>query len=723
MAARLSKKGIVVLVLGVFFILLPALIFTVYMLSRPTTPVGPDDTEAANECGCVGCCCNGVRYMPDGSEGPMPWCGNIGGGGDRPCRCDGNNVVCEDTACPGQCRDGVCTGEVGGNCRCESGTANGGCGSGCTFDNPSVSTGNILWCSGGTATQQPLVPGHVCYTPCSDTCPSTPPASLCTDGYRPKQGSSGLTCNCANNENEYTVNFGQNCGACSNPVGCCGCCERIPTDDPPSNQCDHGHLDIPVAGTRYTAGSVVTIEGWAADDDGIDTSRIEVFVDGTKVGNATAENACPTKRQDLCPPNNSFPNPVAWTYNWTVPASTTERTYQISVRWYDNEGITGSNCQGSTNIIGTPQLVYTRARGRVYCQDTGGPIYPIPGARIQFYKDGITQTETLTTDSDGYFISAANTTQLSHGSFAVRLQSIPSGGVIQATGRNYSDMSGPVRNTEVCTRGTCSQCSSQYEMCSGFTEGTNYGFQFIYSDCSLPPEEDEYVCWDTGCTNGETCNDGTTCVNNRCVNTECPDKPDCNCSDWSITKVGDPVCYEGKDIYAEVSYVIRVTNNSNTSQILESVVDTLDSKVDPSWLKQGSIQPPYGQIQGSRISWLLAGSDEVNATFSAGESRQFSYAIRIPIDQFGVYENVVIATPAYGEPVTADEELDIVCDVIIPETGLFDSTLAKVGAGLLLISISGIYMMSDGFDNVAIKIFSPREKIKRNRERFEKRVV
>ncbi len=295
---------------------------------------------------------------------------------------------------------------------------------------------------------------------------------------------------------------------------------------------------------------------------------------------------------------------------------------------------------------------YLQVQGRVYCQDENGPIYPIPNAAIQFYKHNAGVNEDMTTGEDGNFQSAANTTQLSDGGFAVRLVSIPDGGEIEETGALYADMEGPVLNTTICDQGTCNECGTSYEQCDGLSSGINYGFQWIYSNCGPPPNPD-----------------------------------------WDIDKVGTPVCYEEgtEAVYIDIEYVIEVTNVAEGGD-LEYVRDEYDEKIRREWII--STSPQASQITAEYIQWDIP---EGERTFAEGESRQFSYKIRIPLinnkDLLGEQlTNHVVAHLSEGEDIHAYEDILIGCD--LPPTGLLDNTLARIAlGGILLILGFGSYQM------------------------------
>jgi hypothetical protein len=84
---------------------------------------GGGDDGGGDSCdGATNTCCDGDRYMSDGSIGPEPWCGTIGSETiDGPCNCDGSTLSCtpcgDGTVCQGgSCVPGTSSCTVDGSC-------------------------------------------------------------------------------------------------------------------------------------------------------------------------------------------------------------------------------------------------------------------------------------------------------------------------------------------------------------------------------------------------------------------------------------------------------------------------------------------------------------------------------------------------------------------------------------------------------------------------------
>jgi hypothetical protein len=290
---------------------------------------------------------------------------------------------------------------------------------------------------------------------------------------------------------------------------------------------------------------------------------------------------------------------------------------------------------------------YLNVQGKVYCQDENGPVYPIQGAQVLFYKDGApegSKSETLVTGEEGFFNSASGVTETTYGGFAVRLQSIPQDGVIEETGIAYSDMTGPVLNADVCNSGACDHCGDQYEMCGGLKKGANAGFQWVYGNCQQ----------------------------------EAPNP------DWDIEKKGTPVCYEEGTtaVYVDIDYVIEVTNVKAGGD-LEYVRDEYDEQINSEWII--STNPQASEITEEYIQWTIPQGER---TFEEGESREFTYKVRIPLYNnrhiLGEHlQNHVVAHLSEGEDIHAYEEILVGCD--LPDTGLFDNTAGRLALGAILL--------------------------------------
>jgi hypothetical protein len=225
------------------------------------------------------------------------------------------------------------------------------------------------------------------------------------------------------------------------------------------------------------------------------------------------------------------------------------------------------------------------------------------------------------------------------------------------------------------------------------------------------------ICGDgiLGNTPGEQCELGDLgdCTWDVCNHTTCT-CPSTN-PDWSITKVGVESCVEVEEtVEGKATYTITVRNIGDAQGNIDRVVDVLDSKVLEGYIFNISGDGTYSSGQ---ITWDLEGEDEI---FSVDETQTFTYYIQVPSTGFGTYENTVTAYPSEGDSFSAEEEVDIDCDIpdeppVVPETGLFDSSLAKIVAGFVLITIG----FSWNKINYSVKEYVSDQRIKR----FENKVA
>jgi len=237
-----------------------------------------------------------------------------------------------------------------------------------------------------------------------------------------------------------------------------------------------------------------------------------------------------------------------------------------------------------------------------------------------------------------------NETQLADGPFNVELLPLPDGEL--DNGWSYSDMGVPELNTSLCPS-TCSGCSGDYSSCASLTDGaTTYGFRWVYRTCSGQPSN----------------------------------------PDWDIEKTGSVVCYEEgtESVYAEVTYVIEITNTQDGG-VLEYVRDEYDEQIQQSWIL--STQPVASEITSTYIQWDIPVGEQM---FEEGESREFRYTARVPRELFGEeLENHAIGHLGTDEELHAYEDVFVVCG--LPDTGIFDSTAARIALGGALLVFGFVY--------------------------------
>ncbi|MBN1618803.1 hypothetical protein JW887_05695 [Candidatus Dojkabacteria bacterium] len=197
----------------------------------------------------------------------------------------------------------------------------------------------------------------------------------------------------------------------------------------------------------------------------------------------------------------------------------------------------------------------------------------------------------------------------------------------------------------------------------------------------------------------------------ECLWSECI-QPECVCQeetppDWEIEKNGTPVCYEEgtSSVYADITYEIRIRNTAEGSTgKIEYVEDHYDDTIQQNWIISTSPTIPPGEITSEHIRWNLEGDDQIFEPCTDDSCwRYFRYTIRVPREAFGLtLHNQVFAHVTEPEPgdIYADEDIFVTCR--LPNTGLFDSTLARIALGGLLLVVAGFSYKSGMFDNVIL---------------------
>jgi hypothetical protein len=206
------------------------------------------------------------------------------------------------------------------------------------------------------------------------------------------------------------------------------------------------------------------------------------------------------------------------------------------------------------------------------------------------------------------------------------------------------------------------------------------------------------------------------CNQDTCLCPEVQENPD-----WTITKEGVGECVVESGItYAKGTYTITVTNIGEGEGSIDKVVDKLDIKVKETYLKDIS---DAGIYEASLITWDFEGEDEI---FSFNESKQLTYYIKIPQEDYGIYRNTVTAYPIQGDNFTADKSLDLTCDIVekeeIPQTGIFDNVVNRIVLGVIFILLG---LNWGSVTNTILKLnYSRKEYLSDQRmKRFERKVV
>lgn len=240
------------------------------------------------------------------------------------------------------------------------------------------------------------------------------------------------------------------------------------------------------------------------------------------------------------------------------------------------------------------------------------------------------------------------------------------------------------------------------------------------ADCTCSATVQE-TCGDGKLTTGEQCELGNP-SGNSCLwsSPEC-DQVSCICSIKSnliIKKSAVEECIdEGtENPKSELTYVITITNRGTTTQQVTKVRDVLDSKILENGIEPTGITSP-GAYSAGKILWSYATTP---LSIGAGRSKSFTYKVIIDKDSFGTYSNVATMTKSDGTTMQASANITADCiieDTEIPETGIFDSTLGRIGAGVVLLILGGIvYNIPNG-----VLIVKKKENSFKYRSKFEKK--
>jgi len=140
-----------------------------------------------------------------------------------------------------------------------------------------------------------------------------------------------------------------------------------------------------------------------------------------------------------------------------------------------------SNCCASgTTPTPTPTPIPRSLSGRVYCQDPNDQIYPLPNIVMTIIRNSLGDTE-VNTSANGTF-----TTDLTEETgFAVRIEDpLPAGQL--DTGMPYSELGTHSLNSKDYCDAVVND--GNYEMCDPEATTNHVNFDFIFSQCSHPPE-------------------------------------------------------------------------------------------------------------------------------------------------------------------------------------------------------------------------------------------
>ncbi len=330
-------------------------------------------------------------------------------------------------------------------------------------------------------------------------------------------------------------------------------------------------------------------------------------------------------------------------------------THSVTVSWKDKKGVGGSNCTATRSFIVKP------ATNNV-C-DTGGIDTPANNTNVQV--GDVMHISGWAADSDGI---DPNSIEIS----------------IDGQVVGHATVSGPA---------------------SGHSEANAVAWSYNWTVAGDPGSHNLVASWRDALGNV-----GAGCTATRTFNIIS--------SVVTISKTASYVCSTDAKS-AKVTYVITLTNYTEQSVTVKSVIDTLDNHMPVNWIDRASISPSTGVVTDNGIEWQLG-----NASLASGASRTFSYVVNIPNTSFGSFTNSVKATLT-NSSVNAYKTISVVCN---PNTGLFDSTERKLVAGVILIIMGTLYVVLDKdrryslrLTEAGLSIFTYEGKVKKTRKEFAKK--
>jgi hypothetical protein len=183
---------------------------------------------------------------------------------------------------------------------------------------------------------------------------------------------------------------------------------------------------------------------------------------------------------------------------------------------------------------------------------------------------------------------------------------------------------------------------------------------------------------------------GVKCQWNLCNQNACICLP----SGLSISKTAGKKCIDEKteNPKSELLYTITVSNTGTGAGQVSKIEDVLDAELITAGIVPTNITAPGSYLSG-KITWLFS----TPLIIPAGGTQVFSYKILIDKNNFGTYSNTVTLTPVSGDTIQANANITADCVVVVPQTGIFDSTIGTVAGGLGLILLGGfVYSMPTG---------------------------
>lgn len=182
---------------------------------------------------------------------------------------------------------------------------------------------------------------------------------------------------------------------------------------------------------------------------------------------------------------------------------------------------------------------------------------------------------------------------------------------------------------------------------------------------------------------------------------------------FTILKQSSVFCDVNGDVV--ITYTVSVTNLGPVSGTVDFVRDNIDPRFISHNIIPTSITPSFGTYSSGSITWV--GTVDARS-FTSGQTKAYSYQIRIPSNLIGQYidsgiYNVALAQ--YDTPTTNDNIASfdlrtlVTCPVyqpgIIPETAIFDDP-KFLFAGLVVISIGYFAYRNKVGENVVYNFLS-----------------
>ena len=231
--------------------------------------------------------------------------------------------------------------------------------------------------------------------------------------------------------------------------------------------------------------------------------------------------------------------------------------------------------------------------------------------------------------------------------------------------------------------GTGEECDPPNDPC---TKDSKPGTCSNTCKCAVNP-----YCGDGQLKDDEECEvgdpAGVKCAWSSCNQSACI----CLLPGLSISKTVVKQCTDegSENPKSELLYTITVNNTGTGLGQISKIEDTLDTKVVAAGIIPTEITEG-GSYLGGKITWLFS----TPLTISPGETKVYSYKMIVDKSHFGIYTNTVVLTPVSGESIQATATINADCIVMVPQTGIFDTTVGRIVGGFGLILLGGfVYSM------------------------------